>query len=92
MSLIFKPKINFNFGTGKLSNCKTKTVKREIVHWSTKELNKLTDLKALGLTYIQIGKLLGRSANSCGTAMFTHDLKKIYKIRREKMIEDIINA
>jgi len=91
VGIVFKPKICFNFGTGGMSSVKNKKVSREITHWSTKELNKLADLKAIGLTYIQIGKLLNRSANSCGTAIHSNDLKKIYKLRRQKLIEEIIN-
>jgi len=90
MSIIFKPKIKFSFGSGKLAK-PVKTVSREKWHWTTKELKKLTELKALGLSYVDIAKLIGRSANSCGTAMHTNNLKKVYKLRREKLIEEIMN-
>jgi hypothetical protein len=90
MSIVFKPKIKFNFSSGMLTR-PTKVVAREKWHWTNKDLNRLTELKALGLSYVEISKLLGRSANSCGTAMHTNKLKSTYKLRRQKLIEEIMN-
>ena len=105
MSLIFKPKIAdsfksdtpvvdtvkkaFHFASGK-SAPRVKTVHRELVHWTTKELNRLVALKALGLTYAAIAPIIGRSANSCGTAMSSNKLHSKYKERRESLINEIL--
>jgi len=91
MSIVFKPKIKFKFSSGTLTTKPTKVVAREKWHWTNKDLNRLTELKALGLSYVEISKLLGRSANSCGTAMHTNKLKNAYKLRRQKLIEEIMN-
>ena len=107
MSLMFKPKISgdfrtsnptvkkvtdvFHFASGKLAP-KVKTVPRELVHWTTKELKQLVELKAMGVTYQQISKLMtGRSANSCGGSISSNGLTKVYKKRRQEMIEEIMN-
>jgi len=105
MSLIFKPKIAdsfksdapvvskvkkaFHFASGK-SAPKVKTVHRELVHWTTKELNRLVALKALGLTYAAIAPIIGRSANSCGTAISSNNLHSKYKKRREELINEVL--
>jgi len=90
MSLIFKPKINFSFGAGKLSNVKVKTVHRELNPWSTKELKQLVELKALGLTYAAIAPILNRSANNCGVTISSRKLGQAYKQRRIEMIREVM--
>ena len=90
MSLIFKPKIKFSFGAGKLSSVKTKNVPRELNPWTNKELNKLVELKALGLTYTAIGPILNRSPNSCGVAISDKNLISKYKKRRLELITEVM--
>ena len=46
MSIVFKPKLTFNFSSGKMQP-KTKTVRRETVYWKTTELNNLVELLSL---------------------------------------------
>ena len=46
MSILFKPKLTFNFASGKMQP-KTKTVRRETVYWKTTELNNLVELYVL---------------------------------------------
>ena len=90
MSLLFKPKINFSFGSGTLSNVKVKTVHRELNPWSSKELKQLVELKALGLTYATIAPILGRSANNCGVTISEKKLIPKYKKRRLEMIREVM--
>ena len=83
----------FHFASGKLAP-KVKTVPREstLKHWTTKELKQLVELKAMGVTYEQMSKLMdGRSANSCGGSISSNGLTKVYKKRRQEMIEAIMN-
>jgi len=90
MSLLFKPKINFSFGSGTLSNVKVKTVHRELNPWSSKELKQLVELKALGLTYATMAPILKRSANSCGVTISEKKLISKYKQRRIELIEAVM--
>ena len=91
MSLLFKPKIKLNLKSDKSYKIESKNAVPRTKPWSTKELKQLINLKAIGLTYSVIGKILDRPAASCGVAVSTKNLGSKYKKRRMEMIKEIMS-
>lgn len=89
MSIVFKPKLTFNFSSGKMQP-KTKTVRRETVYWKTTELNNLVELRAIGLSYKDCAKLLGRSQSSCVAAADANDLHTRISKKKKKLIDQAL--
>jgi len=96
MSLIFIPKIAesykkvFSFGSGK-KGPKVKVISREVILWPKNDLNKLVNLRAIGVTYKACGVILGRSANSCGSAIQTNNLYSAVQTKRNQLIKEALN-
>ena len=89
MSIVFKPKLTFNFSSGKMQP-KTKTVRRETVYWKTTELNNLVELRAIGLSYKDCAKLLGRSQSSCVAAADANDLHTRISKKKKQLIDQAL--
>lgn len=92
-----KPKVEelvvkkiFSFGSGKYAPVATKVVPREVMLWSDFELKKLTNLRAIGVTFKMCAKHLSRSANSCGSAVDTHNLYGKISSKRRELIEEAV--
>ena len=90
MSIVFKPKIAFSFGSGRVEAVRPKAPK-VLKHWSNLELGKLADLCALGLSYSDCSNLLKRSKSSCQSAVDDRSLYIRIMKKREKMIDEIVN-
>ena len=90
MSIVFKPKLTFNFSSGKMQP-KTKTVSRETVYWKTTELNNLVELRAIGLSYKDCSKLLGRTQSSCVAAADGNDLHSKIAKKKKQLIDQALN-
>ena len=90
MSIVFTPKIAFNFGSGRVQPVKDKKPK-PMQYWSNVELGKLCDLRALGLSYSDCAKMLERSVSSCQSAVDERSLYIRIMRAREKLIENVIN-
>ena len=90
MSIVFKPKLTFNFASGKLQP-KTKTVSRPTIYWKTTELTKLVELRAIGLSYKDCAKLLGRSQSSCVAAADANDLHSRIANKKQQLINQALN-
>ena len=90
MSIVFTPKIAFNFASGRVEAVREKKVK-PIKYWSNIELSKLCDLRALGLSYSDCSKLLSRTKASCQSAVDERSLYIRIMRAREKLIENVIN-
>ena len=73
MSIVFKPKIKFSFGSSRQGPV-VKNVPREQWHWSTKELKRVVSLRAIGVTYKECAKLIGRSQGAIISAVDTNNL------------------
>jgi hypothetical protein len=80
----------FSFGSGKYEKVANKVVPREVILWSDFELKKLTNLRAIGVTFKMCAKHLSRSANSCGSAVNTHNLYGKISSKRRELIEEAI--
>jgi len=89
MSIVFKPKLTFNFASGKLQP-KTNRVRREIIHWTTIELENLTELRSIGLSYKECAKLLGRSESACLGAVKSNSLEKRIQNKRQELIKETL--
>ena len=90
MSIVFKPKLTFNFASGKLQP-KTKTVRRETVYWKTTELTNLVELRSIGLSYKDCAKLLGRSQSSCVAAADANDLHTRITKKKQQLIDQALS-
>jgi len=90
MSIVFKPKLTFNFASGKLQP-KTKTFRRETVYWKTTELTNLVELRSIGLSYKDCAKLLGRSQSSCVAAADANDLHTRITKKKQQLIDQALS-
>jgi len=90
MSIVFKPKLAFNFSSGKMQP-KTKTVSRQTIYWKTTELTNLVELRAIGLSYKDCAKLLGRSQSSCVAAADSNDLHTRITKKKQQLIDQALN-
>ena len=89
MSILFKPKLTFNFASGKMQP-KTKTVRREIIHWTTIELENLIELRSIGLSHKECARLLGRSESACLGAVKSNSLEKRIQNKRQELIKEAL--
>ena len=90
MSIVFKPKLTFNFASGKMQP-KTKTFSRSNIYWKTTELTNLVELRSIGLSYKDCAKLLGRSQSSCVAAADANDLHSRIAKKRQQLINQALN-
>jgi len=90
MSIVFKPKLTFNFASGKLQP-KTKTVSRPNIYWKTTELTNLVELRSIGLSYKDCAKLLGRSQSSCVAAADANDLHTRITKKKQQLIDQALS-
>jgi len=88
MNIAFKPTIPKCFGIKPKSP--SPDALRIYNSWSSKELNTLVLLKAIGMPYRDIGRLLHRSKDSCSIVMSRHDLRSEYKKVRECLVQEIL--
>ena len=86
MSLVFKPRIAFNFGSGKSSNVKNKPVRREEIEWSETDTEKMVVLRAFRCTYRECGKHFNRSAEACSSLVQKKDLGPAIIAKREELL------
>jgi hypothetical protein len=89
MSIVFKPKINFSFGSSKAGPV-TKNVPREKWHWSTKELKRVVSLRAIGVSYKDCAKLIDRSQGAIVAAVDTNNLYSAIAKEKEGLIITIM--
>ena len=80
----------FHFASGKYSPVATKVVGREVILWSKLDLQKLVNLRALGITFKLCAKHLSRSANSCGSAVNSHNLYSAIKSKRDELTKEAL--
>jgi len=80
----------FSFGSGKFSPKATKVVGREVLLWSDTELKRLTNLRAIGVTFKLCAKHLSRTANACASAVDTRNLYGDISAKRRELIEEAI--
>jgi len=90
MSIVFTPKIAFNFGSGRVEPVRKKKA-QPLKYWSNVELGKLCDLRALGLSYRDCSEMLKRSVSSCQSAVDERSLYIRIMRAREKLIENVVN-
>jgi len=88
MSIVFVPKIADSFSSLKPTVVEVKP--KPDTSWTEKELTLLVNLKAIGMSYKNIGKKLNRSQDSCSLTMIRNDLKWVYKDIRKQMINEVM--
>ena len=92
MSLTFKSKIpkSWHFGSGQNVES-VKTAKSPIKIWSTLEIEKLVNLRAIGLSYKDCATLLDRSRSSVSDTVDRNSLFGRVKIQRDELIKGVLN-
>jgi len=92
--IVFVPKIAYSFAALKTVKVIAKPVSeaatQEYNTFTDKELTLLVNLKAIGMSYRDIGKLIHRSQDSCSLTMSRKDLKWVYKDIRNQMIDGVM--
>jgi len=88
--LIFTPKIREEFrGCSQLLKNKH-LLKTPLQMWTTKDLNQLVELRALGITYKNTAKLLGRSQGSVTAAVDSNNLYSKIDEKRDRHIAKVL--
>ena len=90
MSLMFKPRIPFNFGAGKYASVRKNQVSREKLHWSDEQLETLISLRSLRFTLKECGEHFGRSGNACSNIIEYRQLKGLIKQKREELVNKVV--
>ena len=90
MSILFKPRIPFNFGSGKYSTVRKNQVSREKLHWSDEQLETLISLRSLRFTLKECGEHFGRSGNACSNIIEYRQLKGLIKEKREELVNKVV--
>ena len=90
MSLMFKPRIPFNFGAGKYAPVKKNQVDRERLSWSEEQLETLISLRSLRFTLKECGEHFGRSGNACSNIIEYRQLKGLIKEKREELVNKVV--
>jgi hypothetical protein len=90
MSLMFKPRIPFNFGAGKYAPVKKNQVDRERLSWSEDQLETLISLRSLRFTLKECGEHFGRSGNACSNIIEYRQLKGLIKQKREELVNKVV--
>jgi len=65
---------------------------REYNTWSAKDLRTMVNLKAIGVSYRQIGLLLHRSHDACAVALSHNELRSAYKTVKANLINEVLSA
>ena len=90
MSLVFKPRISFNFGSGR-SSIKNKPVHREELVWSEPSIQELIVLRALRCTYRECGQHFSRTPEACSNVVNKRDLYPAINKKREELLTSFFN-
>lgn len=97
MSIVFKPTIPESFDSLKnippvVIAVKPKSPKalREYNPFSAKEISLMVNLRAIGVPYKEIARLLHRSSCACSNTLSRYDLKNTYQAIRANLIDDIM--
>jgi hypothetical protein len=86
MSIVFKPRISFSFGSGRSSIVKNKPVRREELEWSETDTEKMVVLRAFRCTYRECGKHFNRSAESCSSLVQKRGLGPAIIAKRDELL------
>jgi len=93
MSIIFKPKIREWFGT---TPKPTKVVEartvRPLKYWTSTELQKVVDLRALGVSLLDCAKLLKRGQHTISATIVHHDLYGRIAAKRRLLIDEVMKV
>ena len=92
MSLLFKPRIPFNFGAGHNFSVKRQrnNVSRERLLWSEEQLETLICLRALRFTFEECGEHFGRSGNAFSNIIVYRQLKGLIKEKRDELVKKVV--
>ena len=89
MSIVFIPKIAANFEALKPTVVAAKP--KPDTAWTERDLTLLVNLKAIGMSYRDIGKKLHRSQDSCSLTMVRNNLTGVYKDIHSQLVEAVMS-
>ena len=93
MSIVFKPKIaeSFRGADPVVVQVKKKPIPRGTSRpWSNKELSKLVELRAIGVSYLDAAKIMKRSQTTVISAVVYHDLYGTIETKRAAHIAKVL--
>ena len=95
MSIVFTPKIAVSYASLKTEApivVAPVPAKRAYVSnpWSEDEIDKMVQLRARGVSYRDIGKLLHRNRESCSNTISRLDLRDRYMLIRAELISEVM--
>ena len=89
MSLVFKPKIPLSYSMPPQEN-KKQRANRIRNTWTDEEIDVLINLRALGVTFRDVGYALGRRSQTAAAKVHGAMLYGEIRDRRKKLIDDIL--
>lgn len=92
MSLIFKPRIAYHFGSAKVlaAKAKSRNSHQEQYTWEEKEIQFLIELRALKVSFSQCDKMLKRKKGSCSNCIQFRNLYEKINSKRQALIQGVL--
>jgi hypothetical protein len=92
MSLIFKPRIAYHFGSAKFlaSKAKASNSHQEQYTWEEREIEFLIELRALKVSFLQCDKMLKRKQGSCSNCIQSRNLYEKINSKRQALIQGVL--
>jgi len=90
MSLIFKPRIAYHFGSAKFLAAKARNSHQEQYTWEEKEIELLIELRALKVSFSQCDKMLKRKQGSCSNCIQFRNLYEKINSKRQALIQGVL--
>mgnify|MGYP003626273084 FL=1 len=99
MSIVFKPKIPASFKTSEsikaarvVRKVEEGRVIRPLKYWSNKELQKVVDLRALGISLLETSKILKRGPATISAVIVHHSLYQRIATKKAMHIAEVMDA
>ena len=92
MSLIFKPRIAYHFGSAKFlaAKAKARNPHQEQYTWEEREIEFLIELRALKVSFLQCDKMLKRKQGSCSNCIQYRNLYEKINSKRQALIQGVL--
>ena len=92
MSLIFKPRIAYHFGSAKFlaAKARAKNSHQEQYTWEKREIEFLIELRALRVSFLECDKMLKRKQGSCSNCIQSRKLYEKINKKRQALIQGVL--
>jgi len=94
MSLIFKPKIPTSFRDTPevIRKVEEGRIIRPLKYWSNKELQRVVDLRSIGISLSECAKILKRGPTTISAVIVHHDLYEKIAEKKAMLIAEVLDA